>query len=114
MTPYSPDEPGSFPRDKLIRLLGCAEDHSALVRQASLLPGGDFAAAGAVPQDSFGALRDAWMRLGDLSKARLYLCQAVVSRSRSGVGTLRTLAAAAKIVEALGLAIDLTEVGPKS
>jgi len=39
------------------------------VRQASLLPGGDFAAAGAVPQDSFGALRDAWMRLGDLSKA---------------------------------------------
>jgi hypothetical protein len=30
------------------------------------------------------------------------------------VGTSRTLAAAAKIVEALGLAIDLTEVGPKS
>jgi hypothetical protein len=77
------------------------------VRQASLLPGGDFAVAGAVPQDSFGALRDAWMRLGDLSKARLYLCQAVV-------GTPRTLAATAKIVEALGLAIDLTEVGPKS
>jgi hypothetical protein len=30
------------------------------------------------------------------------------------VGTPRTLAATAKIVEALGLAIDLTEVGPKS
>jgi hypothetical protein len=49
----------------------------------------------------------AWSRLGDLSKARLYLCQAVV-------GTPRTLATAAKIVEALGLAIDLAEVGPKS
>lgn len=98
----------------MIRLLGCAEDHSALVRQASLLLGGDFAAAGAVVQDSFGPLGDARGRLGDLSKARLYLCQAVVSRSRSGRGRPRTLAAAAKIVEALGLPIDLAEMGPKS
>jgi hypothetical protein len=30
------------------------------------------------------------------------------------VGTLRTLAAAAKVVETLGLAIDLAEVGPES
>jgi hypothetical protein len=63
----------------LIRSLGCAEDHSALVWQASLLLGGDFAGARAVVQDSFAALRDTWSRLGDLSKARLYLCQAVVS-----------------------------------
>jgi hypothetical protein len=31
----------------------------------------------AVVQDSFGALRDVRSRLGDLSKARLYLCEAV-------------------------------------
>ena len=55
----------------MIRLLGCAEDRSALVRQASLLLGGDFAAARAVVQDSFAAQRDARSRLGDLSKARL-------------------------------------------
>jgi hypothetical protein len=84
------------------------------VRQASLLLGGDFAVTGAVVQDSFAAQREAWSRLGDLSKARLYWCQAVVSRSRSGRGHLRTLAAAAMIVEAPGLAIDLAEVGRKS
>ena len=84
--PLAREEFRQFPRDKLIRLLGCAGDHSALVRQASLLLGGDFAVAGAVVQDSFAAQREAWSRLGDLSKARLYLCQAVVSRSRSGRG----------------------------
>ena len=52
--------------------------------------------------------------MGDLSKARLYLRQAVVRDRGPVAGIPWTLAAAARIVEALGLAIDLAEVGPKS
>jgi DNA-directed RNA polymerase specialized sigma24 family protein len=81
--PLSRDELRQVPRDKLLGLLVSAEGHSALVRQASLLLGGDIAAAEAVVQDSVAALQDAWGRLGDLVKARLYLWQAVVNRSRS-------------------------------
>lgn len=71
--------------------------------QSSLLLGGDFAGAGAVAQDSFGC------PAGCVEPAGRPLESAPVL-----VGAPRTLAAAAKIVEALGLAIDLTEVGPKS
>jgi DNA-directed RNA polymerase specialized sigma24 family protein len=81
--PLTRDELRQFPPDRLLRLLGSAEDHSALVRQASLLLGGDIAAAETVVQDSFAALQDAWSRLGDLASARLYLRQSVVRESLS-------------------------------
>lgn len=81
--PLTGDELRQFPRDRLLWLLGSAEGHPDLVRLASLLLGGDIAAAEAVVQDSAGALQDAWSRLGDLAKARLYLWQVVVNRSRS-------------------------------
>jgi DNA-directed RNA polymerase specialized sigma24 family protein len=80
--PLSRDELSQVPPDTLLRLLVSAEG-PALVRLASLLLDGDIAAAEAVVQDSVDALQGAWSRLGDLAKARLYLRQAVVNRSRS-------------------------------
>lgn len=104
---------GSSPR-QVDRFLGCAEDHSALVRQASLLLGGDFAAAGpscrihSLPSGTRGA---GWAT----SRKRACTCARRSWADRGPVvGTLRTLAAAAKVVEALGLAIDLAEVGTES
>jgi len=82
--PLTGDELSRFPLDRLLRLLGSAGGRPAVVRQASLLLlGGDIAAAEAVVQDSVAAVRDAWSRLGDLAKARLYFWRAVLSRSRS-------------------------------
>jgi DNA-directed RNA polymerase specialized sigma24 family protein len=60
-----------------------------VVPQASLLLGGDIAAAEAVARDSVAAVTDAWSRLGDLAKARLYFWRAVLSRSRSVRGRER-------------------------
>lgn len=81
--PLTRDEFMQVPRDTFMRLLGSPVNRAFLVRQASLLLGGDAAAAEAVVQDSFAALQDAWSRLGDLAKARLYLYQMIVNRSRS-------------------------------
>jgi DNA-directed RNA polymerase specialized sigma24 family protein len=81
--PLSRDEFMQVPRDTFMRLLGSPVNLASLVRQASLLLGGDIAAAEAVVQDSLAALEEAWSRLGNLVKARLYLCQAIVNKSRS-------------------------------
>lgn len=81
--PLTGDELRRFSLDRLLRLLGSAEGRPAVVRQASLLLGGDTAAAEAVVQDSAAAVKDAWSRLGDLAKARLYFWRAVLNRSRS-------------------------------
>jgi DNA-directed RNA polymerase specialized sigma24 family protein len=81
--PLSRDEFMQVPRDTFMRLLGSPVNLASLVRQASLLLGDDIAAAQAVVQDSLAALQEAWSRLGDLVKARLYLYQAIVNRSRS-------------------------------
>ena len=80
--PLSRDEFMQVPSDTFMRLLGSPVNVASLVRQASLLVGGDIAAAEAVVQDSLAALQEAWSRLGDLVKARLYLYQAIVNRSR--------------------------------
>lgn len=66
-----------------MRPLGSPVNLASLVQQASLLLGSDIAAAEAVVQDSLAALQEAWSRLGDLVKARLYLYHAIVNRSRS-------------------------------
>ncbi len=79
--PLTGEELRRFPLDRL--LLGSAGGPPAVVRQASLLLGGDIAAAEAVVQDSVAAVKDAWSRLGDLAKARLHFWHAVLSRSRS-------------------------------
>jgi RNA polymerase sigma-70 factor (ECF subfamily) len=81
--PLTGDELRRFPPDTMLWLLGSAGGRPAVVRQASLLLGGDIAAAEAVVQDSVAAVQDAWSRLGDLAKARLYFWHAVLSRSRS-------------------------------
>jgi len=79
--PLTGEELRRFPLDRL--LLGSARGRPAVVRQASLLVGGDIAAAEAVVQDSVAAVQDASSRLGDLAKARLYFWHAVLGRSRS-------------------------------
>jgi hypothetical protein len=79
--PLTGDEVRRFPLDR--QLLGSAGGRPAVVRQASLLLRGDIAAAEAVVQDSVAAVQDAWSRLGDLAKARLYFWHAVLSTSRS-------------------------------
>jgi DNA-directed RNA polymerase specialized sigma24 family protein len=81
--PLTRDEFMRVPWDKIMQFLGSSEAHSALVRQAALLLGDDTVATEAVVRDSLVALQDAWSRLGDLTKAHLYLHQAVVNRSRS-------------------------------
>jgi DNA-directed RNA polymerase specialized sigma24 family protein len=81
--PLTRDEFMRVPLDKIMPFVGSAGARSALVRLAALLLGGDTAAAETVVRDSFAALHDAWSRLGDLTKAQLYLLQAVVNRSRS-------------------------------
>ena len=79
--PLTGEELRRFPLDRL--LLGSARGRPAVVRQASLLVGGDIAAAEAVVQDSVAAVKDACSRLGDPAKARLYFWRAVLNRSRS-------------------------------
>jgi DNA-directed RNA polymerase specialized sigma24 family protein len=74
---------GPLTRDELMRLLGSDQYYGALVRLAAFLLDGDTAAAGDVARDSLDAVQDAWSRLGDPEKARVYLRQAVVNRSRS-------------------------------
>jgi hypothetical protein len=81
--PLTRDEFMRVPLDKIIQFPGSAGTRSALVRLATLLLRGDTAAAEAVVQDSLAALQDAWSRLGDLTKAQLYLLHAVVNQSRS-------------------------------
>lgn len=68
--------------DELMRLLGSYEYYGALVRLAALLLDGDTAAED-VARDSLAALQHAWSRLGDPAKARVFVLQAVLNRSRS-------------------------------
>jgi DNA-directed RNA polymerase specialized sigma24 family protein len=81
--PLTRDEFMQVPRDTFNAVAGVPVNHASLVRQASLLLGGDAAVAEAVVQDSYAALQDAWSRLGNLAKARLYLYQTIVNKSRS-------------------------------
>jgi len=74
---------GPLTRDEFMRLPGSDKYYGALVRLAAFLLDGDTTAAGDVARDSLDAVRDAWGRLGDPEKARVYLRQVVVDRSRS-------------------------------
>lgn len=74
---------GPLTWDEFMRLLGSDDYYGALVRLAALLLDGDTAAAGDIARDSLAAAQHAWSRLGDPEKARVYLHQAVVNRSRS-------------------------------
>ncbi|SRR5216683_2336513 len=74
---------GQLTWDELTRLLGSGEYHAALVRQATLLLGGDAAAADEVVRASFAALREASSQPGDPWQARAWLYRAVVNRARS-------------------------------
>jgi RNA polymerase sigma factor (sigma-70 family) len=74
---------GPLTGDELLRLLGSDDAYyGALVRLATLLLGGDAAVAEDVIRHALTALQDAWSRLGDPGRARVYLRQAVVNRSR--------------------------------
>lgn len=68
---------------ELTRLLGSQKHYTAAVQLATLLLGGETAAAAEVVQASFAALQHARSRPGDLEQARVWLCREVVSRSRS-------------------------------
>jgi DNA-directed RNA polymerase specialized sigma24 family protein len=74
---------GRLTGDEFMRLLGSAEYYGRIVRLAGLLLAGDAAAAEEVARDSLGALQQAWGRLGDPDKARVYLYRAVLDRARS-------------------------------
>jgi DNA-directed RNA polymerase specialized sigma24 family protein len=74
---------GRLTLDEFMRLLGSDEYYGVLVRLAALLLDGDTAAAGDVARGSLAAVQHAWSRLGDPEKARVYLHQAIVNRSRS-------------------------------
>lgn len=74
---------GPLTGDELMRLLGSDEYHGALVRLAALLMDGDAAAAEDIVQDSLAALQRVSMRLGDPGRAQVYVCRAVMDRSRS-------------------------------
>lgn len=72
---------GPLTWDEFTQLAGY---RSALVRASALLAGGDAAAAQTVVRDSFAALQQAWSSLGgDFAQVHVYLCRAVVNRSRS-------------------------------
>jgi DNA-directed RNA polymerase specialized sigma24 family protein len=66
-----------------MRLLGSDEYYDVMVRLAALLLEGDSVAADAVVRDSLAAVQAARGRLGDREQARVYMCRAVVDRSRS-------------------------------
>jgi DNA-directed RNA polymerase specialized sigma24 family protein len=68
---------------EFMRLLGSDEYCGVMVRLAALLLDGDTAAARAVVRDSLAAVQAARGRLGDREQARVYMCRAVVDRSRS-------------------------------
>jgi DNA-directed RNA polymerase specialized sigma24 family protein len=68
---------------EFLRLLGSDEYCGVMVRLAALLLDGDTAAAQAVVRDSLAAVQAARGRLGDREQARVYMCRAVVDRSRS-------------------------------
>src|ERR1700719_4651530 len=74
---------GPLTLDEFMRLLGSEEYYGVLVQLAALLLDGDTAAAGDVARCSLAAVQHAWSRLGDPEKARVYLHQAIVNRSRS-------------------------------
>lgn len=74
---------GRLSGDEFMRLMGSGDYDGTLVRLAVLLLGSDSAAAQDVARDSLAALQCAWSRLGDPGKARAYLRQAIVNRSRS-------------------------------
>jgi hypothetical protein len=74
---------GQLTWDELTRLLGSGEYRPALVGQATLLLGGDAAAADEVVRASFAALREAGSEPGDPRQARAWLYREVVSRARS-------------------------------
>ena len=66
-----------------MQLLGSDEYYGVMVWLAALLLDGDTAAAQAVVRDSLAAVQHTGGRLGDLEQARVYMCRAVVDRSRS-------------------------------
>jgi DNA-directed RNA polymerase specialized sigma24 family protein len=74
---------GRLTGEEFMRLVGSAEYYGRVVRLAGLLLAGDTAAAEDVARGSLAALQQAWSRLGDLEKARVYLYRAVVNRARS-------------------------------
>jgi DNA-directed RNA polymerase specialized sigma24 family protein len=74
---------GRLTGDEFMRLLGSAECYGNVVRLAGLLLAGDTAAAEQVARDSLAALQQAWSRLGDLGRARVYLYRALLDRTRS-------------------------------
>jgi RNA polymerase sigma factor (sigma-70 family) len=67
---------------ELARLLGSDEYYATVVRLATLLAGGNTAAAQEVVQASLAALQHARSRPGDPEQARIWLCREVLSRSR--------------------------------
>jgi hypothetical protein len=69
---------GRLTGDEFMRLLNSDAYYGTLVRLAALLLDGDSAAAEEVTRDSLAALQQAWSRLGDPEKARVYLHQSVV------------------------------------
>jgi DNA-directed RNA polymerase specialized sigma24 family protein len=74
---------GRLTGNEFMRLLDSGAYYGTLVRLAALLLDGDSAAAEEVTRDSLAALQQAWSRLGDPEKARVYLHQSVVNRARS-------------------------------
>ena len=68
---------------EFMRLLGSDEYCGVMVRLAALLLDGDTVAAHAIVRDSLAAVQAARGRLGDREQARVYMCRAVVDRSRS-------------------------------
>jgi len=74
---------GRLTGDEFMRLLGSAEYYGSVVRLAGLLLAGDTAAAEAVARDSLAALQQAWSRMSDPEKARVYLYRTVLNRARS-------------------------------
>jgi hypothetical protein len=66
-----------------MRLLDSDAYYGTPVRLAALLLDGDSAAAEEVTRDSLAALQQAWSRLRDPEKARVYLHQSVVNGARS-------------------------------
>jgi DNA-directed RNA polymerase specialized sigma24 family protein len=74
---------GQLTSDELARLLGSGRYPAGLMRLAKLLLDGDPVAAEEVVQASLASLRERQGRLARADKARTYLYQTVVNRTRS-------------------------------
>jgi len=74
---------GQLTWDELDRLLRSGKYRAVLMRQATLLVGGDAVAADEVVQASLAALQEARSQLASPSQARAWLYREVVNRTRS-------------------------------